>query len=240
MFRYMVLVCLAPLLALQGLYVRRISLVLPEANGERCGTLGEGAALSLLVAGDSAAAGVGVDHQDQALVGYITQELAKQYCVTWSLVAQSGNTTTDLIEKLTKIEGKQFDVVLLSIGVNDVLSPLRSQQWQEQLQLLTQQLQSQFHTKRIWFTSVPPMENFPLLPHPLRWFLGQRAQAFNRSLEEFVGLNKACGLINLSGALHQDDDLQKAGMAKDGFHPSEPLYKVWGVAAASMIMKQLD
>ena len=236
MFHYLILVILAPLLAYQGHYVRRTSLVLPEADGERCGTIGMGSALSLLVAGDSAAAGVGVDNQDQALVGYVTQELAKQYCVTWSLVARSGNTTTDLIEKLTKIEDEQFDVVLLSIGVNDVLSPLSAQKWSKQLLILTQRLQTQFQTKQIWFTSLPPMEHFPLLPHPLRWFLGKRAQEFNRSLAEFVHINKTCGLINFSADLHQDAGLQQTLMAVDGFHPSESLYKMWGMTAAETII----
>lgn len=236
MFHYIVLVLLGPLLACQGHYVRRTSLVLPEADGERFGAIGAGDELSVLVAGDSAAAGVGVENQDQALVGYFTRELAKQYCVTWSLVAQSGNTTTDLIERLKIVKDKQFDVVLISIGVNDVLSPLSAQKWSQQLLILTQLLQKQFQTKQIWFTSVPPMERFPLLPHPLRWFLGKRAQEFNRSLAQFVHINKTCGLINLSADLHQDASLQHTDMAIDGFHPSESLYKMWGVTAAEMII----
>jgi lysophospholipase L1-like esterase len=257
MFHYIVFALLAPLLACQGHYVRRTSLVLPEADGERCGTLGKGAELSVLVAGDSAAAGVGVDNQNQALVGYLTRELAKHYCVTWALAAQSGNTTIDLIERLTTIEGKQFDVVLISLGVNDVLSPLSAVKWSQQLRILTLLLQKQFQTTQIWFTSVPPMEHFPLLPHPLRWFLGKRAQAFNRSLACHVNLNKTCGLIHLSGELASnvnirqgykiemdssvtDADLTQNSMAIDGFHPSESLYKIWGVTAAKMIIKRLS
>lgn len=240
MFHYIVFVLLVPLFVFQGYSVRRTSLVLPEANGERCGTLGSGSALSVLVAGDSAAAGVGVDHQEQALVGYFTRELAKEHSVSWSLVAQSGDTTADLIQRLTTIEAKQFDLVLLSIGVNDVLSPVSTVKWSKQLLILSQLLQKQFQTKQIWFTSVPPMELFPLLPNPLRWFLGKRAQAFNRSLANFVHLNKGCGFIDLSHKLHRDAGLQQNGLAKDGFHPSEVSYEIWGVTAAEMIQKGIN
>ena len=56
---------LAPLLWAQGVHTRRKTVVLPEPPGPRSGRTGSGSMLRLLIAGDSAAAGVGVDHQDQ-------------------------------------------------------------------------------------------------------------------------------------------------------------------------------
>jgi hypothetical protein len=54
-------VALAPVLLLQGLRVRLVTPRLPEPPGPRAGSAGQGPALRLLIAGDSAAAGVGVN-----------------------------------------------------------------------------------------------------------------------------------------------------------------------------------
>ena len=62
---------LAPVIIAQGLYVRRVTPRLPEPEGERSGVNGAGPPLSLLILGDSAAAGVGVATQDQALSGQL-------------------------------------------------------------------------------------------------------------------------------------------------------------------------
>jgi len=267
MFYNLMSLFLAPLLLLQGLYVRRTRIVLPEADGARCGTLGSGVRLSVLIAGDSAAAGVGVDSQDRALTGYFTRELAKQYCVKWRLIAKSGSNTGDLTQHLCSVKGEEFDIVLLSLGVNDVLSLLSAAHWSEQLSDLTTLLLGQFGVKQIWFTSVPPMDQFPLLPHPLRWCLGRRSHVFNRVLEQYVVQNECCGLIDLRSALsiteihNQNLDLSSKGedqasplldaacnisdknggntMAVDGFHPNECLYRLWGNSAARKIDKRL-
>ncbi|WP_394388231.1 SGNH/GDSL hydrolase family protein [Shewanella woodyi] len=244
MSHYLVLLLLAPLLTLQGLYVRRTSLVLPEAAGERAGSIGKGEKLNVLIAGDSAAAGVGVDKQDSALTGYLTRELAKDHYVIWALIAKSGSNTQDLIKHLSKVKGDKFDVVLLSLGVNDVLTPLSASKWQGQLGRLTQVLHHDFGAKQVWFTSVPPMERFPLLPQPLRWFLGRRAQEFNRVLASYVEQAECCGLVDLSVHLpkQEPDSIKSAkfsAMAADGFHPDESLYQLWGNSAANMIGKQI-
>ncbi|WP_232504275.1 hypothetical protein [Shewanella benthica] len=84
MFYYFVLLILGPLLLIQGRLVRKNIPILAEATGGRSGCLGEGRPLSLLVVGDSAAAGVGVETQDDALSGCLTRVLAQKYCVDWS------------------------------------------------------------------------------------------------------------------------------------------------------------
>lgn len=60
-----------PILWWQGRRVKRDTPRLPEAAGARVGVSGAGQPLRVLILGDSAAAGVGVSHQDQALLGQI-------------------------------------------------------------------------------------------------------------------------------------------------------------------------
>src|SRR5258708_2653740 len=70
---------LGPLLLAQGVYVRRTALKLPEPPGPREGVSGAGAPFSLLVAGDSAGAGVGSPTHDAALIGHIRAALSAGY-----------------------------------------------------------------------------------------------------------------------------------------------------------------
>ena len=67
---------LAPVLLPQALWTRWRTPRLGEPEGPRHGTLGSGPPLGLLVAGDSAAAGVGARSQDEALCGQLAQRLA--------------------------------------------------------------------------------------------------------------------------------------------------------------------
>ncbi len=234
MFHYLMLILLAPLLVLQGRYVRRVTPLLPEAAGGRDGTLGEGKRLRVLVVGDSAAAGVGVETQSQALSGCLTRELARQYRVDWLLVAQSGNKTEDLIQTLKLLDPCEFDAVLISLGVNDVLSPLRVSRWIEQQSILIKLLKTQFAVKHILLTRVPPMNQFPALPQPLRWCLGQRAKAFNTRLAMLSLGDDDCELVNIEQTLERED------MAADGFHPGGKIYQVWGESAANLIAQRAD
>ena len=55
-----------PLLLLQAIWVRLRTIKLPEAQGQRTGVCGQGEPLTLLVLGDSAAAGVGTNLQENA------------------------------------------------------------------------------------------------------------------------------------------------------------------------------
>ncbi|WP_041422237.1 SGNH/GDSL hydrolase family protein [Shewanella sediminis] len=234
MLHNVILILLAPLLVLQGRYVRRVTPKLPEAAGGRGGTLGEGRRLRVLVVGDSAAAGVGVDTQSQALSGCLTRELARQYRVDWLLVAQSGNKTEDLIHTLKQLDPSEFDVVLISLGVNDVLSPLSVSRWIEQQESLIELLKTQFAVKHILLTRVPPMNQFPALPQPLRWCLGQRAKAFNTRLAKLSLGDDDCELVNIEQALERQD------MAVDGFHPGSRIYRVWGENAAGLIVRRAE
>jgi len=234
MVNYFILILLAPLLVLQGRYVRKVTPTLPEATGDRGGSLGEGRRLRVLVVGDSAAAGVGVDTQSKALSGCLTRELARQYRVDWLLVARSGNRTADLIKILEARESCEFDVVLISLGVNDVLSPLRVSRWIEQQGILINLLKSQFAVKHILLTHVPPMDQFPALPQPLRWCLGQRAKAFNTHLVDLSLGDDDCELVHIEQTLARQD------MAADGFHPGGRIYRVWGESAAGLIVRRAE
>ncbi|AWY39888.1 SGNH/GDSL hydrolase family protein [Pseudomonas putida] len=226
-------ILLGPLLLMQGAYTRRVTPKLPEAEGEREGVAGAGDVLRLLILGDSAAAGVGAQSQSEALSGQLVSRLARTHRVCWALRAQSGLDSQGLLEHLQQQASQPFDVVLLSIGVNDVISQLTADQWIARQRQLIEVLTDRFAARLIVFSPLPPMHLFPALPQPLRWYLGYRAARFNTHLALLANRTDRCRMLTTHLA-------PVAGsMARDGFHPGPAIYSVWADDAAQVIARHL-
>ncbi|MGO1659057.1 MAG: SGNH/GDSL hydrolase family protein [Marinobacter sp.] len=226
---------LAPVLMGQGHYVRRVTPRLPEPEGERQGSVGEGPELRLLILGDSAAAGVGVSNQQDALAGQLVRELATDHCVHWSLLAETGRTVADVLAAINAAPEEHYDVVLVSVGVNDVTGRTSSRQWLAFLNELSDRLINAIGAKRVLFTAIPPMHLFPALPQPLRWYLGMRARQLNELMEGLCNSRASRGksLEYLSVSF----PLEPGFMASDGFHPGQDAYRVWAAHSAAAIRR---
>ncbi len=214
-------VALLPLLVAQALQVRGRALKLPEAAGPRSGTTGEGPELRLLILGDSSAAGVGAPHQDLALTGQLLKRLAPANQVTWRLEATTGHTTRDALRRLDTLGPQQFDVAVVALGVNDVTRAVPLEVWLRRQRRLIARLQDTFGVQQICLSGLPPMGEFPLLPHPLRWVLGRQAQRFDRHLRAHVADLDGVSVTPLTFDLSVDH------MAEDGFHPGPEVYSAW-------------
>jgi len=222
----------APIIIAQGRYVKKVTPKLPEAAGKRSGTAGEGQKIRLLIIGDSAAAGVGVDNQSQALSGNLVSALADSYQVEWQLLAKSGHTTLDSLQVISEQPQQTFDIIVTSLGVNDVTGTLPASTWLTQQQDLITLLRKQFSCQQILITQVPPMGQFPALPQPLRRYLGARATQFNRKLSALIESQSDCQLVDFNAELNNDD------MAADGFHPGPIIYQHWAEIVAEKIKLQ--
>lgn len=220
---------LAPLLLTQGMYVRRVTPKLPEPQGARVGVTGTGKPLRLLIVGDSAAAGVGTAHQNDALLGQLVAALAVDFEVSWCLLAQTGLTTLALIEQLEQQPKQSFDIAVTSLGVNDVTSQIKPKIWLQQQQQLIELLLLKFGVQKILLSSVPPMHYFVALPQPLRWYLGQRAQSLNVLLAQAMRHHHKAQFV----APHFTPNHNL--LASDGFHPSSQAYSLWAAQLAQAI-----
>ena len=223
-------IALGPVLLAQGKRVRREVPILPEPDGEREGAIGSGPELRLLVLGDSAAAGVGTDTQDRALAGQLAVSLAPTFHLRWKLLAFTGATTRDILRRLAQEPATGFDVVVTSLGVNDVTGRLPLATWRRQQLVLIDRLREQFGSGHIILSALPPMHRFPALPQPLRWYVGARARDFNRVLAGLARERPGCDYLELD---HGTMDV--SAMASDGFHPGPPLYALWAREAARRI-----
>lgn len=232
MLFYPLTALLGPLLYVEGKHVRRTVPKLPEPHGARQGTVGSGVPLKLLIVGDSSAAGVGTDHQDEALLGNIVNALSDDYTISWNLQATSGHKTADTLERLRLMPAEAFDVAVTSLGVNDAISLVSVRQWRERQARLRRVLREKFGVSMLIVSGLPPVHGFPALPQPLRWHVGRRATDFDRLLAADVAADADAHFVNLRFT----EDV--SGMSRDGFHPGPPIYAEWGRRVADIIRRR--
>lgn len=228
MYAVITKILLAPILLIQGLYVRGTITRLPEPEGQREGIKGCGNRLRLLILGDSAAAGVGVEHQSHALAGNLVATLEKHFELHWMLYAQTGESTDSILSKLNQRVMPDFDVALISLGVNDTTSGKSTRKFENQTLALIDLLRTKCAISHIIFTGLPPMGEFPALPQPLRWFLGYQSRELDRSLNRITS-EQQCHYLKID--LEADPSL----VAADGFHPGAKAYLIWAKRAGQLI-----
>lgn len=211
---------LLPYLLLRGAWLRETALQLPEPSGARSGKVGEGKPLRMFVLGDSSAAGVGVDHQDQALTGQLLERLSRHYEVEFLLDGKTGRTTRQMVKQLSKIPAQEFDIAVTALGVNDITKRASRENWLEDTEQMHDLLQSKFGVKHIYVSGIPRIRDFPLLPPVMRWMLGRQGERYDAGLAEMV--------LARPGCYHIPADLQLEGlMSRDGFHPGPKVYSEW-------------
>jgi lysophospholipase L1-like esterase len=218
-------IALAPVLAVQGVRVRRGTPRLPGASGPTEGTAaGTGPRLRLLVFGESTVDGVGAADHEEALTGQLAAAVAavtgRQ--VRWRAAGRTGADARLLRERLLdRATAEPADVVVIALGVNDTLALHSPGRYRRDLLRLVIALRRRLGPVPIVLAGVPPMERFPVLPQPLRAVLGLRAHALDAA---------AAALAVLPGVRHAPmplDEIPPDAFAADGFHPGPTAYRIW-------------
>lgn len=214
-----------PLMLPQALRLKRSAPRAAAAEGPREGQAGELDAprLRLLALGDSPFEGVGIARIADTLPVRLAQRIAdaQQVRVDWRISAKNGATARSLRERLLPtIEAQPFDLILVSVGVNDVTGLSRGRRFADALDALLSDLRAHSPQAQLVLLGIPPMQAFPLLPQPLRAWLGGRGRRL-----EALGVTAA----RRHEALHSPVRVQPAPelFASDGFHPSELGHARW-------------
>lgn len=259
-------VLLAPIYLYQGRKIKRDTVRLPEPNGERHGQVQLNDAiespkeahkrtLNLMVVGDSAAAGVGSETQQEALVGNLIPVLTQQSAIqnqfdilNWSLQATTGHTSFDILRRLYVLPApsQPVDVMVLSVGVNDTTSKVSVDKWQQQIESIIAIAQRKFGVRELIFLSLPPMAQMPAIPAPLSNFVGAKASILDKILQQVCAAHDSVTYMATDFprmiAEHSNGtpiDI-KVMFASDGFHPSSLMYGYWAQQLSELIIQLLN
>ena len=259
-------VLLAPIYLYQGRKIKRDTVRLPEPNGERHGQVQLNDAieslkeahkrtLNLMVVGDSAAAGVGSETQQEALVGNLIPVLTQQSAIqnqfdtlNWSLQATTGHTSFDILRRLYVLlaPSQPVDVMVLSVGVNDTTSKVSVDKWQQQIESIIAIAQRKFGVRELIFLSLPPMAQMPAIPAPLSNFVGAKASILDNTLQQVCAAHDSVTYMATDFprmiAEHSNGtpiDI-KVMFASDGFHPSSLMYGYWAQQLSELIIQLLN
>jgi len=224
---------LFPIAGVQGLILRKSAMKLPPPPTEASGSCGHGRVINLLALGDSIIAGVGASDQKQTLALQLAEELSSTtgMRVDWHVDGENGANLASLLVRLLAIEPEMpADVILLSIGVNDVTGLTSTRRWRGQLQLMAKQIQARWPQALIVFTGLPPMGQFPLPPQPLSFSLSMRAETLDCiAIEELAVFDR---IVHVPTKINSE----QYGFCEDGFHPSAESYEIWAAELAHRIV----
>ena len=218
---------MAPVLVAQALHVRRVVPRLPPAVGTSEGAGGEG--LHVVVVGDSVAAGVGVATGAETVAAGIASAAPGS---SWSIRARSGldaaGVTALLDDPAAADDLARADVVVVSVGVNDLVAGHGPQRWRTDLGRLLSRVRTAAPGARVVLLGMPPLGEFPALPRPLRSVLARRARAI-----DVVGaaVASASGVLHLPMPLAEGDGM----FAADGFHPSAAAHALVAAAVVDLL-----
>ena len=215
-----------PVYVWQGLGVRRRSLRLepPVHNGwVRAGEKSGKKPLSILLIGDSSAAGVGARKIENSLGGElpgILHDLTKRP-VNLRIAGSNSATSAQIRDYVVPhLPHQTYDYICLNIGTNDAKNFHRGNTFCKNFGTLIYALRTRFPEARIIWSGVLDMKDIPALPSPLNSILGIRSRIINRNGQV---------LCRERGALAPEPEWSviPENFAVDGFHASEKGYREW-------------
>jgi len=218
----------APFLFLLGQRTRRKVGLLPDAGGEKFGTVGEGAtSAKLLVIGESTVAGLGARTHFQGLPGRFGEELSSRTgkSIQWFVVGRNGVTARRTIDELVPmIPDEKFDYILVGLGGNDVMKLSSPRKWRRDMTELLNILRDKNPDATIFLANCPMIKYSPAIPHPIKFLLWELSKLHDANIREFTAD------MDRVFYYHQPTDLQLDGFFADGIHPSEQGYADWSAA----------
>jgi acyl-CoA thioesterase-1 len=179
-----------------------------------------------VVFGDSTAAGQGAIYEKGIAVRTATQ-LATRFNIQLINLGVSGAVVHDVLTKqLPKAQNLHPDIVLLSVGANDVTHLTSLESIATDLTQIITKLKAQNCAVQIILTGAPDMGTTLLFAQPLRFLAGVQATRINLPFQRVIEKQQVLmtPIAQKTGPIFAKDP---SLFASDSFHPNEKGYAVW-------------
>ncbi len=190
----------------------------------------------ILGLGESPMAGVGIAKHSLTLTGLTAVKLNKLLgcSVKWEILAESGLSLKNLNKLIGEQLGKNADLVLVSMGGNDVFQLTPPWVWKNNINTCVKLLFEKENKPLILFSPVPPVGRFPAIPNPLRIVFGFWEFLLQASLAQAIN--------SMDNAYFLDERLPdgKEYYLEDGIYPSLLAYHPWSEKLAIMTIELLN
>jgi lysophospholipase L1-like esterase len=186
-------------------------------------------ALDILVIGDSTALGQGGDTIQEGFSFQYAEYLSRKQGININItnIGVSGARVQDILQnQIPKAKELNWDVLMVSLGANDVTAIDSISNFQLDMGTFTQTIK-QFKKPVIWL-NIPDFISAPLLLPPLHLFLSHRANEFNDIINSYCHqLERAYCIDIFNKARDQFVQNKYTFFAKDLYHPSKNGYQHW-------------
>ena len=234
---YLIIGLLFPLLWYQGMRLKREVPRLPLPGDSPFGICkGKDKEFKILGLGESPMAGVGIAKHSLTLTGLTAVKLNKLLgcSVKWEILAESGLSLKNLNKLIGEQLGKNADLVLVSMGGNDVFQLTPPWVWKNNINTCVKLLFEKENKPLILFSPVPPVGRFPAIPNPLRIMFSFWGLLLQASLAQTIN--------SMDNAYLLDERFPegKEYYLEDGIHPSPLAYDPWSEKLAIMTVELLN
>ena len=223
---------LTPILLAQEKRLRSKVVKLAPPQGPNKGVHGEGPSVRLLLLGDSTAKSVGVETMNQTLISQLLASL-DGHQVHWQVEGTTGHDSQNALKALKSLEPRKYDIVMTTLGVNDVTGDIDLKKWLEVQQQIRHYASTHLNAQVMIVSGILPIWRFPALPQPLKWYLSNRAKAFDNALRRDLVNESKAHYLNLEFSMDLHD------LAHDGYHPGPKIYQEWAKRSSAIIHKHL-
>lgn len=206
----------------------------PHQHDGRVG--GGGEALRMVWLGDSTAAGVGASEADRAIPRRVAVALDRPVDVI--SLAVSGDRVADVVaDQLDALAGLHPDVVLVSIGANDVTHLTSASAFRSAYEELVAAVPE---GALLVLLGVPDMGAPPRLAQPLRALAGLRGRQLDEVTRSVADAADAVyvDIAGETGPTMRSDTGRY--FAADRYHPSDDGYALWADAVTRQVRRALD
>ena len=206
-------------------------------------TVGSGArAVRVVWLGDSTAAAVGASDAAHSVSSQVAGQVsarAPSIRLDVRVLAHSGDRIADVVhDQLPRVQALAADVVVISIGANDVIHLTKASTFRRQYNELLDGLRDAgLSTAKVVLVGVPDMGSPTRLKQPLRWITGWRGRRLDREVKA-VAARFDTAYVDLFAATSKPFRANPAKyLASDNYHPSDSGYELWADAIAPVLAR---